>query len=144
MTTSVLAQERAIPYISPFETPYKRSLVGEWEGNLQNRTLLRLTIVANDENVSGFYSIENDFFTIEMTGYWKDDHTLFMHAITYESKEGAMTVTIHEDHLEGHWLNYGYTPRTFTVEPVQYGCANFQAIRYFNEKCPLMDSTLIA
>jgi len=144
VTTSVQAQERAIPYKSPFETPYKRSLVGEWEGKLQDGTPLRLTIAANDENVSGFYSIENVFFTIEMTGYWKDDHTLFMHAITDESKEGAMTVTIHEDHLEGHWLNYGYIPRTFIVKPVQYGCANFQAIRFFNEKCPLKDSALIA
>ena len=144
LTSSVQAQERAIPYKSPYEKPYKRSLNGEWEGILQDRTPLRLTIAANDENVSGFYSIENDFFTIEMTGMWKDDHTLFMHAITDERKEGAMTVTIHEDHLEGHWLNYGYAPRTFNVKPVQFGCANFQPIRYCNEKCPSRDSALIA
>ena len=144
IATSVDAQERAIPYKSPYEKPYKRSLNGEWEGTLQDRTPLRLTIAANDENVSGFYSLENEFITIEMTGMWKDDNTLFMHAITDETKEGAMTVTIHEDHLEGHWLNYGYAPRTFTVKPVQFGCANFQPIRYYNEKCPPKDSAAIA
>ena len=144
VTTAVLAQERAIPYISPFETPYKRSLVGEWEGTLQNRTPLRLTISACDENVSGFYSVENEFTTIEMTGVWKDDHTLVMHAITDESKEGAMTVTIHEDHLEGHWLNYGNTPHTFKVRSVKLGAAELQPIRYYNEKCPSMDTAKIA
>jgi hypothetical protein len=144
IAASVQAQERAISYISPYEKPYKRSLNGEWEGTLQDRTPLRLTISACDENVSGFYSVENEFTTIEMTGIWKDDHTLVMHAISDEAKEGAMTVTVHEDHLEGHWLNYGYAPRTFNVKPVQFGCASFQPIRYFNEKCPSRDTALIA
>ena len=144
-----------ITFIAPFKAngqipqskymkPYKRSLVGEWEGTLQNRTPLRLTISACDENVSGFYSVENEFTTIEMTGVWKDDHTLFMHAITDESKEGAMTVTVYEDYLEGLWLNYGNTPHTFKVRPVQLGAANLQPIRYFNEKCPAMDTAKIA
>ena len=57
---------------SKYMKPYKHSLVGEWEGTLQNRTPLRLTISACDENVSGFYSLENEFTTIEMTGVWKD------------------------------------------------------------------------
>jgi hypothetical protein len=144
IATSVDAQERTNPYKSPYEKPYKRSLNGEWEGTLQDRTPLRLTIAANDENVSGFYSLENEFVTIEMEGLWKDDQTLVMHAISDEAMEGAMTVTVHQDHLEGHWLNYGNTPHTFQVRPVHLGAANLQPIRYYNEKCPPKDSAAIA